>query len=125
MEGCPVSQRWPVDVFKDEGSDAIRLFEPVDAPDVGVVQRGQHLGFAFKPGKAVGIVGEGLRQDLQRHVPVELGVSSSIHLAHAAFADLGGDVVGAEGGAGLQWHSSRAQSTAMQRRSSAAVMVPP
>ena len=32
-------------------------------------------------------------------VPVELGVSRPIHLAHAAFADLGGDRVRAEAGA--------------------------
>ena len=30
--------------------------------------------------------------------------SRSIHLAHAAFADLGGDGVGAEGGAGGEGH---------------------
>ena len=41
-------------------------------------------------------VREGLRQDLECHVPVELGVSGSIHLAHSAFADLGGDGVGAK-----------------------------
>ena len=41
---------------------------------------------------------EGFGQHLQRHVPVELGVRGAIHFAHAAFADLGGDRVGAEGG---------------------------
>ena len=41
---------------------------------------------------------------VQRHVPVELRVSGSIHLPHAAFADLGGDSIRAEGRAGLQWH---------------------
>ena len=45
---------------------------------------------------------ERLRQHLQRHVPVELGVSGAIHFAHPAFADLGGDGIRAEGGAGLQ-----------------------
>ena len=30
--------------------------------------------------------------------------TGAIHLAHAAFADLGSDVVGAEGSAGLEWH---------------------
>ena len=34
-------------------------------------------------------------QHPQRHVPVELGVSGPIHFAHAAFANLGGDGVGA------------------------------
>ena len=80
---------------------SLRFFQPVDVPDVGMVQRGEDFGFALKPGEAIGIFREGLRQHLQRHVPVELGVSGSIHLPHAAFADLGGDLVGAEGGAGL------------------------
>ena len=73
--------------------------QPVDGADVGMVERGQHLGLTLEPGESVRIVGEGLRQDLQGHVPVELGVSCSIHLAHAAFADLGGDLIWAEGGA--------------------------
>ena len=47
----------------------------------GVVQRCQHFRFPLKPGEAIRIVRERLRQDLQRHVPVELRVSRSIHLA--------------------------------------------
>ncbi len=38
-------------------------------------------------------------QDLPRHLAVQLGVSGSIDLAHAAFADEGSDVVVAESGA--------------------------
>ena len=45
-----------------------------------------------------------LGQDLERHVPVELGVSRSVHVTHAAFADLGGDGVGTERGARSQGH---------------------
>ena len=41
---------------------------------------------------------------LQRDVPVELGVSRSIHLPHATLADEGGDVVMAEAGADVQRH---------------------
>ena len=50
------------------------------------------------------IVRERLWQDLERHVAVELGISGSIHLAHPAFADLGGDAIRAEGGAGGKRH---------------------
>ncbi len=42
--------------------------------------------------------------DLQRHVAVELGIPRSIHLPHAAFADLGGDGIRAEGRAGFEAH---------------------
>ncbi len=47
-----------------------------------------------------------LGQHLQRHVPVELRIPRLLHLTHAAFADLGGDAVGAEGGAGFERHGS-------------------
>ena len=49
---------------------------------------------------------ERLRQNLQRHVSVELGICGSIHLPHTTFADLDGDGVRAEGGACLEWHRS-------------------
>ena len=81
------------------------LFKEVNSRDVRMVQTGQNFGFAFKPGEPIRIVREGLGQDLQCHVPVELGVSGAIHLPHAAFADLGGDTVWAEGGAGGQRHN--------------------
>ena len=35
----------------------------------------EDFGFPLEPSQAIRIVGEGLRQHLQRHVPVELGVS--------------------------------------------------
>ena len=44
------------------------------------------------------------RQYLQRHVPIQLGVSRSIHLTHAPLADEGGDVIVAESGADFESH---------------------
>ncbi len=48
-----------------------------------------------------------LRQHLQRHIPVEGRVTGTVDLAHAALADLGGDSVVAEGGAGFESHLVR------------------
>ena len=45
-----------------------------------------------------------LGQDLQRHIAVERRVPGLLHLAHPALADLGGDLVDAEPGAGAQGH---------------------
>ncbi len=59
------------------------------------------LGFTFKPGESIRIRREGLWKDFERYVAVELRISGSIHPAHAAFADLGGDGIRAEGGAGF------------------------
>ena len=49
-----------------------------------------------------GSLREGVRQDLQRDVAIELRVAGAIDLAHAACADLRGDFVGAEAGAGSE-----------------------
>ena len=38
---------------------AFRNFQPVDVPDVGMVQRGQDFGFTLKASHAIRIGGEG------------------------------------------------------------------
>ena len=43
--------------------------------------RRQNFGFTLKPRQSIGIIREGLRQHLQRHIPIELGVSRPIYLA--------------------------------------------
>ena len=48
------------------------------------------------------ISGQRWRQDLDRDLAFEPGVGRPIDLAHAAFADLGGDLVDAEAGAGSE-----------------------
>ena len=58
----PIRQRRPLDQFEDQRPDALGLLQPVDAPDVGMVQRRQHLGFALKPSQPVGVGREGLGQ---------------------------------------------------------------
>ncbi len=69
-----------------------------------MVQRGQDFGFTFKPGESIRILSKRLGENLQGHLTLELGIGGLIDLAHAAFADEGGDVVVAESGAGLEWH---------------------
>ena len=81
-------------------------FQAVNSADIRVIQRREDFGFALEPSEPVGISRERLRQDLERHIAVERGVSGLIHLAHPAFADLGGDLVDAEAGAGGQGHGA-------------------
>ena len=64
--------------------------------NVGMVQRGQDFDFPLRPSKTIRIFGKRLRQDLQRHLPVQLGIGGLIDLPHAPLADQGGDVVVAE-----------------------------
>ena len=62
------------------------------------------LGFALEAPEPLGIVGEKVWQDLERHVAVELRVAGAVDLPHAAGADLGGDVVMPEAVAYAEGH---------------------
>ncbi len=55
-----IRQRRSFDQFKNERLLAFRFFQPVDVPDVRMVQRGQDFGFPFKPSEAIRIIREGL-----------------------------------------------------------------
>ena len=100
----PVRQRRPFDQLEDQCLDALGLFQPVDGADVGMVQRGEHLGLALEAGQPLGVGGERLGEHLERHVPVERGVAGLPDFPHAAFADLGGDLVDADAGTWSEGH---------------------
>ena len=50
-----VRQRRPFDQLQDQRLDAVSFLQPVDAPDVGMVQRRQHLGFPLEASQPVGV----------------------------------------------------------------------
>ena len=70
----------------------------------GWLRTGEDLCFSLKPCEAVRIGRECFRQNLQRHLAVELGIGGLIDLPHPAFADEGGDVVMAEAGTDDEGH---------------------
>ncbi len=53
--------------------------------------------FSLEPAHSLGIGGKLLGQDLQRHVPVQLGIGGAVHLTHAPLANLLNDFVMADG----------------------------
>ena len=65
-----------------------------------MVQRREHFRFALKPREPIVVSGERGRQDLDRDLAFQLRVRRAKHLPHPAFADLRGDFVDAEAGAG-------------------------
>jgi hypothetical protein len=71
------------------------------------VQRCEDFGFTLKTGETLAIEREGVRQYLNCDSPFQVGVGRAIYLAHATNADLGGDFVRAESGAGSQSHAIR------------------
>jgi hypothetical protein len=72
--------------------------------DVGMVQRRQDPGFAVEARQAVGVSGEFGRQDFDRDLAPEPGVARAMHDPHAALANLGGDLAGADAGTRLKGH---------------------
>ena len=99
-----IRQGRPLDEFEHQRLRALGLFQPVDVPDVGMVQRGEDFGFPLEAGQAVGVRREGVRKDFQRNIPIQLGVSRLVHLSHTASANAGRDFVRSEPYAGCEWH---------------------
>ena len=71
--------------------------EPVNLGDIGMVERGEDLGFALEPYR---IRGQRRRQNLDRYVAFQLAVARAVDLAHTAGAERRDDFVGPEAGAG-------------------------
>ena len=67
-----------------------------------MMELGEELRFTLEPRQALPVFGERRRQDLDRHLALEARVGGAVDLAHAALADLGEDLVGAEAGAGRE-----------------------
>ena len=105
--GETVGQRRSFDQFQDERGDVILLFQTMNLADARVVQTGEDLGLSPKPGEPIRIVSKGLRQDLQRDLPVQLGVGCAIDLAHAALSDEGGHLVVRDASSDLERHGQR------------------
>ena len=102
--GDPLGERRPFDQLEDERHCPVRLFEPVDAADVRMIQRGEHLRFALKSREAFGIGDERLGQDLDRDRAIELRIARAIHLAHPACPERCANLIRAEPCASGQRH---------------------
>jgi Berberine and berberine like len=81
----------------------------VDLTNVWMVQRGNRASFLVKPVQAIRVVGKRPRQHLDGDVASEPGVARPVHFAHAAGADLGGDLIRAEASACCQGHGKLAE----------------
>ena len=67
-----------------------------------MIERREHFGFALEAREAIRISGDRRGQHLDCDLAFQLRVGGPIHLAHAAHADLCGDFVDAESGAGSE-----------------------
>jgi hypothetical protein len=65
-----------------------------------MIERGEDVGLARKPGDPFGLLGKRRRQDLDRHLSPELQILRAIDLPHPACTKGGEDLIGTETGAG-------------------------
>ena len=91
-----------LDEFHHERGESAALFEAVDARDVGMVERREDFGFALKARQRSASPATDAGRTLIATWRFRLRVGGPIDLAHPAHADLRGDFVGAEAGAGSQ-----------------------
>jgi len=71
-----------------------------------MVERRQHLRFAAEPRQSLLVVGEQVRQNFDRHIPVQGGIACPIDLTHAARPEGGTNFVRAEASSGGQRHEA-------------------
>jgi hypothetical protein len=76
----------------------------VNCGDVGVVEGGEELGLPLEPGEPLGVASDLGRENLDRHLPAELGVGGPVDLAHSSGPERLADRVGAEAVARCQSH---------------------
>ena len=96
----PVGQRLAFEVLHDEKRRALLLADVVERADVRMRELAIGAAFAVEPFAELRVGGQRVGEDLDRDGAVEARVARLVHLAHAARADRGGDLVGAEAGAG-------------------------
>ena len=95
-------KRRAFDQLHHESLHAVGVLEPVDRGDVRMIQRGEDLRFALKARQAVGVGCERRGEDLDRDLTLQLRVRRPIDLPHSTHAELRGDFVDAEAGAGRE-----------------------
>ncbi len=77
----PLGQRVALQVLHDQEVDAVLTADVMERANVRVVQAGDGLHLALEPLLQIGVSGEGVGEDLQGNLAVELRVSGLPDLA--------------------------------------------
>ena len=101
----PLGQSLAFQILHHQEVDPALTANVINGTDVWMAQCSEGLGFPLESLSEFGIRRDVLGQDFDSDGTVEAGVGSTIHLAHATHADLRGNFVRAEAGAGYedQW----------------------
>ena len=105
-----------LDEFHHQRTDTVGFFETVDLRDVGMIQRGEGLGFAREPCEPFGVARERVRQDFDRDVAIQLRIARPIHLAHTPGPKGGKDFVRAKACAGVEGQTAAVEYTGRAAR---------
>ena len=100
----PIRECVALDELHDQRVRRGRFLEAVDVRDVRVIQRGEHLSLAAEAREAIGIVGHGGEEDLDRHVAIQPPIATAVDFAHPARAEDAHDLVWAEARTRSQRH---------------------
>ena len=88
-----IGERRPLDELHHERRDAARSPPARRCRDVGMVQRGEHFGFALKARQPLESAATSVGKHLERDVALQVRVGRAVHLAHPAHTDEGGHSV--------------------------------
>ena len=97
------------DELEDEKGLAVGLLEPVDRCDVRMVEGGEEVGLALEAGEALGVARDLGRENLDRHLPAELGVGGPVDLSHPPGSEGSQDLVETEACSRRQCHAAALQ----------------
>ena len=101
----PIGQGVALDQLEDQRVGLAAVLESINRRDVWMVERRQHLRLPAEAGEALRLQRECRSNHFQRDVAIELGIARAIHLAHAAGAERGENLIRAEARAGSEGHS--------------------
>jgi hypothetical protein len=92
----PFLKRLTLDQLHHNAARCVGSFESVNLSDVRMIERREDLSFTLKSRETVRIFGEGIGQEFQGYVTLQLRVERAVDDAHAAFADLRRNLVWAD-----------------------------
>ena len=108
-DGQPARCHLPIeplalDQLHRQEPDAVLILDRIERDDVRVVEAGDGARLVFESRQAFGVRGHVGRQHLERDVTTEAAIARPVHLAHAARAERGDDLVATESGACEEGH---------------------
>src|SRR5258708_16433389 len=103
--GQALAERLTREQLGNEVRRALVRADVVDGKDVGVVQAARRPRFRLEPAHALGALGEGRRQHLERHVAADARIAGPVDDAHAAHPEKSLDLAGTYVRAGGEGHA--------------------